>query len=560
VFSVGKYYLIKIEHIFPTLGLTFWVPEMLGTDVLIAGAGPTGLVLALWLHAQGVRFRIIDQGTGPAHNSRALAVHARILELYRQLDLADELIERGYQLPATNVWVNGSHRAHINLRQFGTELTPYPYLLTFPQDKHECLLEKRLNSFGIFVERRTKLQKFVDNGSSITATLMCANGDESTCEAAYIVGCDGAHSVVRHGIGAKYEGDTYVPLFYIADIVAEEQESPLFNGEAHLTFVDETFNLVLPYIEERHIRLIGTTIPKTNEHQQTSTSEPHPEVTFEDVLPKIKKTTNLEIQEVNWFSTYRSHHRVAEKFRSNRAFVAGDAAHIHSPVGGQGMNTGIMDAINLAWKLATVIKHPSMTEEAKDDLLDTYEPERRSFALDVVGATDHGFNILTSSGFFPHMLRAWVIPYLIPVVTRFQAARMEIFRRGSQLVCSYRGASTLNQTSQGSEMVQPGDRLPWVKTELGDNFWTLRDICWQIHVYGEPTMGLEEWRKNKHVRLAVFQWDEKHGNVGLKKGAAYLLRPDHYIAGIFEGDDLKSELDEYFSMRGLLCCTCVHEY
>ncbi|KAJ5460054.1 uncharacterized protein N7458_001606 [Penicillium daleae] len=523
------------------------------TDVLIAGAGPTGLVLALWLHVQGVKIRIVDQGEGPAPNSRALAVHARILELYHQLDLADELIEHGYQLPATNVWVNGSHRAHINLRQFGTGLTPYPYLLTLPQDEHERLLEKRLNSFGIFVERKTKLQKFVDNGSSITATLASANGHESTCEAAYIVGCDGAHSAVRHGIGAKYEGGTYVPLFYIADIVAEEQDSPLFNGEAHLTFVDETFNLILPYVEERHVRLIGTTIPKTNGTQETDISESQHEVTFEDVLPEIKKTSKIEIQKVNWFSTYRSHHRVADKFRSNRAFLVGDAAHIHSPVGGQGMNTGIMDAINLAWKLATVIKHPSMTEEAKNALLDTYEPERRSFALDVVGATDHGFTVLTSSGFLPHILRAWVIPYLIPLVTRLETVRMEIFRRGSQLVCSYRGNRMLNQTTQGSEAVQPGDRLPWVKTEQQDNFSTLRDICWQVHVYGDSLVGLEEWCKTKHVQLTIFDWDEKHGKVGLKEGSAYLLRPDQYIAGIFEGDDLKSKLDEYFSTRGLLC-------
>lgn len=522
-------------------------------DVLIAGAGPTGLVLALWLHVKGVKIRIVDRADGPAPNSRALAVHARILELYRQLDIADELIERGYQLPATNIWINGFHRAHINLRQFGTELTPYPYLLTFPQDEHERLLEKKLNSFGVFVERKTKLQMFVDNGSSITATLASASGDESTCEAAYIVGCDGAHSVVRHGIGAKYEGDTYVPLFYIADIVTEEHESPLFNGEAHLTFVDDTFNLILPYVEERHVRLIGMTIPKTAENQQNETSEPHHEVTFEDVLPEIKKTTKIEIQKVNWFSTYRSHHRVAEKFRTNRAFLVGDAAHIHSPVGGQGMNTGIMDAINLAWKLATVIKQPSMTEEAKNALLDTYEPERRSFALDVVGATDHGFTILTSPGFFPRILRAWVIPYLIPLVTRFQAVRSQIFRRGSQLVCSYRGKNMLNQTTQGSETVQPGDRLPWVKTEQSDNFSTLRDICWQVHVYGDSRTGLEEWCKIKHVQLQVFEWSEKHGNAGFKKCAAYLLRPDQYIAGIFEGDDLQSELDEYFSTRGLLC-------
>jgi 2-polyprenyl-6-methoxyphenol hydroxylase-like FAD-dependent oxidoreductase len=338
------------------------------------------------------------------------------------------MLKVGYKLPATNVWVEGQHRAHIPLREFGKELTPYPYIFTVPQDAHERVLEGKLNSYGIFVERCTKLESFVDNGSSITAKLVRQDdGTESSCEASYIVGCEGAHSVVRHEIGAKYEGDTYVPLFYIADLEAEEQDSPLFNGEAHLSFVDDTFNLILPYAQERRVRLIGTTIPKTNEtHQDHDVSEPHPEVTFEDVLPDIRKASGIEIKKVKWFSPYRSHHRVSSIFHKNRAFLVGDAAHIHSPVGGQGMNTGIMDAINLAWKLATVITQESMTEDAKHRLLDSYESERRAFALSVVGATDHGFTLLTSPGFLPHMLRAWIIPYVAPLVTRFQSARMEL--------------------------------------------------------------------------------------------------------------------------------------
>lgn len=527
---------------------------MPSTDVLIIGAGPTGLVLALWLHRQGVSFRIIDQAAGPAPNSRALVIHARILELYRQLDLADEVLAAGYKLPATNVWVDGQHRAHIPLQDVASELTPYPYLLNLPQDQHERLLEKRLNSLGVFVERRTKLQNFVDDGSEVTATLIREeDGREMTHKAAYIVGCDGAHSQVRHGIGAKYEGDTYVPLFYIADIEANAHESPLFNGEAHLTFVDDTFNLVLPYNESGHVRLVGTTIPKNNgEHEDIDMSAPHPPVTFEDVLPDIQKATRLEITKFNWFSPYRSHHRVADKFRAGRAFLVGDAAHIHSPVGGQGMNTGIMDAINLAWKLTTAIKHNAMPEDAKNKLLDTYEAERRSFALTVVGVTDHGFTALTSSGWMAHFVRAWVIPYLAPVITKFQSARMEIFRRGSQLVCTYRG-SPLSQPAAGNGVVQPGDRLPWVKTEQSDNFSTLHDICWQIHIYGEQRPGLAEWCQGKNIQLTVFDWDDRHGKVGLHKDTAYLLRPDQYIAGIFDGETIESDLDVFLSAQGLEC-------
>lgn len=524
------------------------------TDVLIVGGGPTGLALALSLHKQGVKFRIVDSESGPAQNSRALAVHARILELYRQLDLTDDLLELGYKLPATNIWVEGQHRAHIPLRDFGEGLTPYPYMLIVPQDAHERVLERKLKTHGIFVERRTKLESFVDNGSSITAKLVRQDdGTETTCEASYIVGCDGAHSVVRHEIGAKYEGDTYVPLFYIADVEAEEQDSPLFNGEAHLTFVEDTFNLILPYAQERRVRLIGTTIPKTNEtHQDHKLPESHSDVTFEDVLPDIKRASGIEIKKLNWFSPYRSHHRVASTFHKNRAFLVGDAAHIHSPVGGQGMNTGIMDAFNLAWKLATVITQSSMTEEAKTRLLDSYEPERRSFALSVVGATDRGFTLLTSPGFLPHILRAWIMPYVAPLVTRFQFVRMEVFRRASQLVCSYRD-SPLNHESGGSETVQPGDRVPWAKTDSADNFETLQYLCWQLHVYGGPWPDLSEWCQKMNIQLIVFPWDKKYSEVGLKKDTAYLVRPDHYIAGIFEGESILFKLNEYFSTHGLTC-------
>jgi 2-polyprenyl-6-methoxyphenol hydroxylase-like FAD-dependent oxidoreductase len=524
------------------------------TDVLIAGGGPTGLVLALWLHKQGVKFRIVDLGTGPATNSRALVVHARILELYRQLDLAEDLVKLGYKLPATNVWVEGQHRARISLRDFGKELTPYPYMLTVPQDVHERALEGKLNSYGIFVERRTKLESFVDNGRSITAKLIRQDDEtEMICEASYIVGCEGAHSIVRQGIGAKYGGDTYVPMFYIVDLEAEEQASPFFNGEAHLSFVEDTFNLILPYAQERRVRLIGTTISKTNETQQNhNLSEPHPKIMFEDVLPDIKKASRIEPTKVHWFSPYRSHHRISSLYHKNRAFIVGDAAHIHSPVGGQGMNTGIMDAINLAWKLATVITQKSMTEEAKTCLLNSYEPERRVFALSVIGATDRGFTFLTSRGLLSHMLRAWIIPYLAPILIRFQFARLEIFRRSSQLVCSYR-SSPLNSEPRGSETIQPGDRVPWAKTASFDNFETLQHLCWQLHMYDGPQPELFEWCQRKNIRLVVFDWDKRCGDVGFKKDAAYLIRPDHYIAGIFDGYSVLSKLNGYFSTHGLIC-------
>ncbi|KAJ5624335.1 hypothetical protein N7510_000644 [Penicillium lagena] len=519
------------------------------TDVLVVGAGPTGLVLALWLHKQGVNFHIIDQAEAPAKNSRALVIHSRILELYRQLDLTDEILQHGHKLSATNLWVDRYHRAHIPLEQFGSDLTPYPFLTILPQDDHERLLEKRLNSLGIFVERCTRLLDFVDHGPSVTANLLSeTDGSKATWDAAYIVGCDGARSAVRHGIHAKYEGDTYEPLFYIADIDGED--GPLFNGEAHLSLTRDQFLLLLPYSQKRHVRLVGTTLSKDgslDEHK-----DQQQQVTVDDVLPQIKQVLDVEAIKVNWFSTYRSHHRVADKFRANRAFIIGDAAHIHSPVGGQGMNTGIMDAMNLAWKLATVLKQSSMTEESKDQLLGSYEYERRAFALKLVESTDRGFTVMSSNGWIPYILRRWVLPYVAPLIPYFPSAGKEIFRTGSQLILSYRGSS-LSQAAGGFGAIQPGDRLPWAKTKQGDNFSSIQDITWQVHVYGDSRPDIVEWCTRRNIQLFVFDWDKQHGKVGLQKDAAYLLRPDHYIAGILAGEVMESQLDEYFSSRGLTC-------
>ena len=190
-----------------------------------------------------------------------------------------------------------------------------------------------------------------------------------------------------------------------------------------------------------------------------------------------------------------------------------------------------------------------MTEDMKNQLLDSYESERRSFALSVVGATDHSFTILTSSGIFSHIFRNWIIPYIAPIATKFQSARTEIFRRGSQLICSYRGSS-INQSQINGAVIQPGDRIPWVKTEMSDNFSTLGGISWKMHVYGQQPHGLATWCQKKIIELAIMDWEPRHGQVGLKKDAVYLLRPDHYIAGIFD-ENVQAQAEDYFSSHGL---------
>ena len=189
-----------------------------GTEVLIIGAGPTGLVLALWLTKLGVRVRIVDKTAEPGTTSRALAVQARTMEFYSQIGLADAVLERGQKVLALNLWVAGKKVAHAVLGAMGAGISPFPYALIFPQDEHERLLVERLAEAGVHVERRTELLSFDETAGAIQARLKRPDGTEEACEATYIAGCDGARSVVRTTIKAGFPGGTYDHLFYVADV------------------------------------------------------------------------------------------------------------------------------------------------------------------------------------------------------------------------------------------------------------------------------------------------------------------------------------------------------
>src|SRR5580704_4090408 len=351
------------------------------TDVLIIGAGPTGLVLALWLTRLGVRVRIVDKTTEPGTTSRAVAVQARTLELYNQVDLADAVVERGRTAVAANLWVAGRKAARALFGDMGVGLSPFPYALIFPQDEHERLLIDRLSEVRVEVERRTELLGFEDVAGRVRARLKRPDGVQEVCDAAYIAGCDGAHSTVREALGIGFPGGTYDHLFYVADV---EASGAVMDGEVHVGLDKSDFLAVFPLKGERRARLVGT-VREEVEHQ-------HDNLSWNDVSQHVMEWMHIAIARVNWFSTYRVHHRVADHFRMGCAFLLGDAAHIHSPVGGQGMNTGIGDAVNLAWKLAGVLHG-----QANASLLDSYEPERIAFARRLVATTDQAFTGVTSS-------------------------------------------------------------------------------------------------------------------------------------------------------------------
>ncbi|HZZ38811.1 MAG TPA: FAD-dependent monooxygenase, partial [Acidobacteriaceae bacterium] len=355
------------------------------TSVLIVGAGPTGLVLALWLTHLGVRVRLLDKASQPGASSRALAVQARTLELYSQIGLADTVVERGRHVTAVNLWATGKKVTRAVFANMGAGLSPFPFALVFPQDEHERLLIDRLAALGVAVERHTELLGFEDAGGHILARLQLPGGSVQTCTASFIAGCDGAHSVVRQSLHIGFPGGEYTHLFYVADVQAS---GPTVNGELHVGLDKADFLAVFPLQEAGRVRLVGTV--RDDQAGQAERQRDH--LSWQDVSQRVIDWIRIDVQHVNWFSTYRVHHRVAQHFRQQRAFLLGDAAHIHSPVGGQGMNTGIGDAINLAWKLAAVLHG-----EATPAILDTYEPERIAFARRLVATTDRAFTAVTST-------------------------------------------------------------------------------------------------------------------------------------------------------------------
>jgi 2-polyprenyl-6-methoxyphenol hydroxylase-like FAD-dependent oxidoreductase len=505
------------------------------TDVLIVGAGPTGLVLALWLTRLGVRVRIVDKTAEPGTTSRAVAVQARTLELYRQIGLADAVVERGRKAGAANLWVAGKKVARAVLGDMGAGLSPFPYALIFPQDEHERLLIDRLAEASVEVERRTELLGFEDATDRVLARLKRPDGARESCEAAYVAGCDGAHSTVRGALEIGFPGGVYAHLFYVADVRAS---GATMNGEVHVALDTTDFLAVFPLMGEGRARLIGT-VREEAEHQDENLS-------WNDVSQRVIEWMHIDVERVHWFSTYHVHHRVADHFRRGHAFVLGDAAHIHSPVGGQGMNTGIGDAVNLAWKLAAVLHG-----RANPSLLDSYEPERIAFARRLVATTDQAFTGVTSPGAIARRVRLGIVPLLIPRLFTLATMRRFMFRTISQMAVNYRGSS-LSEGRAGT--VHGGDRLPWVKADVNgvdeDNFSPLTSLDWQIHVYGDAAPEIQAVCEGRKLPLHVFPWRPEMDPTGLRRNATYLVRPDGYVA-LVDPEGSATAVTSYLDAREL---------
>jgi 2-polyprenyl-6-methoxyphenol hydroxylase-like FAD-dependent oxidoreductase len=506
---------------------------MANEQVLIVGAGPTGLVLALWLTRLGVKVRLIDKTAEPGTTSRALAVQARTLEFYQQIGLAQTVVDRGHKVATLNLWVGGKKAASVALKDMGQGLSPFAFPMIFPQDEHERLLIETLSAAGVEVERRTELLGFEDAGHEVRARLRKSDASEELCAAAYLAGCDGARSKTREVLGVGFPGGTYDHVFYVADVQAAG--APM-DGNLHVALDTADFLAVFPLKGgEGRARLIGSVrdeAAKDLEHLK-----------FEDVQESAIRDLKITVQRLNWFSTYRVHHRVANAFAKGRAFLLGDAAHIHSPVGGQGMNTGIGDAVNLAWKLASVLK-----ESSGAALLGSYEPERIAFARRLVATTDRVFAGVINPGAVARFVRTEAVPRIAPGLFNLAFVRRFAFRTVSQIAVNYRG-SALSCGAAGT--IKGGDRLPWVATAgIQGNFAPLATLKWQVHVYGSPNDEVAAFCARHALQCQSFPWQAACREAGIAQNALYLVRPDGYVALADPGASAQT-LAQYFSARAI---------
>ena len=373
------------------------------TDVLVIGAGPTGLTLAVALVARGVATTVVDQQATGANTSRAAVVNARTLEVLEHLDVARRLVKEGVQAPVFTIRDRGRTLIPIDFSGLPTE---YPYSLMVPQSTTERLLLERLEELGGAVQRPRTVTAIDEDRDGVTATF----DDGQVIRARYVVGADGIRSIVREQAGIAFEGSAYDESFVLADVRltgdAPHEEVILYWAMAGLTVVaplpDGTYRIVAPVAD--------------------APEEPSAEF-VQRILDTRVGSRRMVVTDVIWGSRFRVHHRVADTFRAGRLLLAGDAAHVHSPAGGQGMNLGIQDAIAVADALAAVL------DGAPDSLLDDYSDARRPIAKGVVTMTDR----LTRLATLPRAIRP-VRNAAISIVGRLPSVRLALARRLSGLV------------------------------------------------------------------------------------------------------------------------------
>src|SRR5919199_3025405 len=534
-------------------------------EVLVVGAGPTGMTMAAQLAARGVRCRIVDKTPERSRYTRALVVQARSLELLQKMGIADELVDRGRRTLKVTPFVGGRRAMNLEFGDIGVDDTPYPFLLFVSQAETERVLEGHLQDLGVEVERPVELINFEEQNGGMRTLLRHGDGREEHVRVRYVVGADGAHSAVRHTLGLPFVGDAYPQDFVLADLEIDwaGDEDRLYFFLSHRGLL-----AVFPLAGPSSYRLIAT----RDEDVPPDAGDPTLEE-FQQLATELSALP-MRLHDPGWLARFRLHHRGVNSYRAGRAFVAGDAAHIHSPAGGQGMNTGIQDAYNLAWKLALVIKG-----RAADSFLDSYHEERYPIGKRLLRTTDRLFSVAATHNPLLIAVRNVLVPLVLPRIFDKRSRRARAFRFVSQLGIKYPDSPIVDEEMRGADRAfrhgpAAGYRAPDGPLRLvGDSrsvslFSRLRGIPHHLLLFGGQEATADDWdavatelrnlvadydgllephlivagepaQARREIPVYADESGLVHERDGLKSAGYYLIRPDGYVAFRAPGLDLR---------------------
>jgi 2-polyprenyl-6-methoxyphenol hydroxylase-like FAD-dependent oxidoreductase len=519
------------------------------TSVLIVGAGPSGLMMAAQLLRHGVLPIIIDNKQGPTDQSKALAVQARSLEIYRQMGIINRIIDGGKQASGVAFYQDGEIKAEFSMANTGEGLTKFPFIHLYQQSKNERLLLDFLTVNCCPVYWDSNLVSAIQMGKEVKVSLQ--SGTESvtlTCD--WLIGADGAHSTVRKQLQIPFNGDTYSHEFFLADVELNNKE--LGDSRVDLFMSKLGFAGYFPMPEANCFRIIGSLSDDLLQRQ---------DIELEDALPHINTLSGFNVKVVcnKWFTKYHLHHRMADNFRKQSAFLIGDAAHIHSPVGGQGMNTGLQDAYNLGWKLAGVVNN-----QLKENILDTYAAERMPIAKELLNTTDKVFKIVLSTNWFTVLFKKWIMPPVLKLAWSKEGWRELFFKRISQIFINYRHSNISLHLSHATA-IKAGDRLPYLKVfdEKRQEGTDLHEWCakpgFTLIVLGKlqeiDLFTLAKWiTQNYTPALNFFYLPQSAKNqqvfktfeIAEGKKRALIIRPDMHIGFINDTVDIEM-MDNYLN-------------
>ena len=540
---------------------------------LICGAGPVGLTMAAELHRYGVECRIFDKSPAPSSVSKALGIQARTLEVFEDMGVLEPFLQEALRLEGVHIYDAKNELAHIRFDNIDLSDLPYPFGMLLPQSHTERILLAHLAKAGIMVERPKELKDFEQDAEGITVRLLCADGTIEEVRTHWLLGCDGAGSTVRQLVGETFEGDTYKEVFWAADVV---METPLPRAEIHSVLHPDGMMMVFPLFPDRNFYRLAADVEVD---VPEGTRPPAPTLEEMQEVAKKRLPFPVKFERAEWLSSFRIHHRKIKQYRHGRVFLSGDAAHIHSPMGGQGMNTGIQDAYNLAWKIA-LVEQGFGTKE----LLDSYQAEREPIAEDLLAATDRMTKVAKTRSALLQKIRNKVLP----LVAGTAVVQERMIRGMAEVDLGYPDSPIVRENWRGSRgSVKAGDRAPDARVldyksgtatrlfeafkdtrsmlllfsgekatdkdirglkriarEVRDDFAALVDVRF-VMAASTPLSALAELEHESYPILLDSN-DHAHDRYDASAPCLYLVRPDGYIGYRSLPADVE-ELREYFA-------------